>query len=128
MRDSKVGVAVCIDGAGSVCWAVDCCCWSAGAWLAIFGVGVAVWVLTMVQVNGLGVLVAVVGTVVDDTGIIGADGGPCTADMATVAGGVMVVAQFWGVKQGEWKSVLLFMRSWERERGVHAGNQLHRGC
>ena len=53
----KVGIAVCINGAGSVCWAVDHHCWLSGAWLAIFRVGVAIWVLTMVQVDGLGVVV-----------------------------------------------------------------------
>lgn len=36
-----------------VCWVVDHCCWLLGAWLVIFSVGIVIWVLTVVQVDGL---------------------------------------------------------------------------
>ena len=55
----------CSSSSSLVCWAVDCHCWSSGAWLAIFGVGVA-----MVQVDGLGVVVAVVGAIVDEDAVV----------------------------------------------------------
>ena len=66
---------MCTDAAGSVHWAIDHHHWSSGAWLAIFRVGVAIWVLAMVQVDGLGVVVTVVSAVVDNAGIVGVDGG-----------------------------------------------------
>ena len=56
---------VCSSSCGSVCWAVDRRCGLSGVWVAVSKGMAVVWVLDTALVAVFGVVVAIVGTVVD---------------------------------------------------------------